>query len=72
MGPIEAFTKFFNRTSAADLARAVYGEDADEEYVGEKAHAILRNPIVWMSSLDSVNMGRLEALVENYRVTARK
>lgn len=60
---VRAFLDVANGLAPMDIARAVYGSDADAYYVREKA-GILKGDIVrWLSSLDSRNLSRFGALV---------
>lgn len=57
-----------NNVAPYDLARQVYGRDerrrpADDDYLEEKAYAIQKDAVRWMSSLDEGNLDRLAALV---------
>lgn len=48
-----------NNTTPRDLVNAIYGSDADADYLDEKAWQVHKDAVRWMSSLDSVNLDRL-------------
>jgi hypothetical protein len=57
------------RMSAVSLARMVYGADAGEDYIQDKAIHIRRDFLGWACSLDSTRIRNLATLIDVYQAS---
>lgn len=60
---VSAMIHLFNGAPCDAIARAVYGTEADVDYIEDKAESMRASPLRWLSTLDSVRTARFTDLV---------